>query len=182
MAVAYIGLGSNLGHPPRQLHRAARALCALPHQRLLAVSARYRNAAVGPGGQADYANAVCALRTRFKPLMLLRKMQRIERRQGRTSDMHGYAARTIDLDLLLYNAFRSRRGALRLPHPQLFSRRFALQPLIDVAPALRLPGQCTAASRLRGCAAHPMRRLRADARRRSRRWQTPSATAWSVLR
>ena len=180
MAIAYISLGSNLDHPPRQLQRALRALCALPRQRLLAVSRRYRNAAVGPGRQADYANAVAVVSTHLKPLGLLRTMQRIERRHGRTDDMHDYTARTLDLDLLLYNALRSRGGALRLPHPQLRRRRFALQPLIDVSPALRLPGQCTAAARLRHSAPHSMRRLWPDARRRSRRWTTPDATGWST--
>jgi 2-amino-4-hydroxy-6-hydroxymethyldihydropteridine diphosphokinase len=59
------------------------------------------------------------------------------------------AARTLDLDLLLYGARRMRTPALTLPHPRMHERAFVLRPLLDVAPAATIPGRGPARQRLR---------------------------------
>ena len=71
MITAYIGLGSNLLDPLAQLRKAVRALAALPQSQLQRVSTAYRSAAVGPGEQPDYLNAVIQLDTDLQALRLL---------------------------------------------------------------------------------------------------------------
>ncbi len=137
--VAYIGLGSNLGWRQQRLRRAVSALRQLPQSRLLAHSAWYRNAAIGPGVQPDYLNGVAALRTTLAPQQLLYRLQRIERLQRRRR-RRSWGPRTLDLDLLLYGQLQLRRTGISIPHPQLSERNFVVQPLCTLAPQLRLPG------------------------------------------
>ena len=141
--VAFIGLGSNLSHPRRQLARATAALAHLPQSQLVAVSPNYLSAPVGTGdAQPDYVNAVVAVRTMLAPRALLRQLQTIERRQRRRRG-RGYARnapRTLDLDLLLYGDRRIRVADLVVPHPRMHERAFVLRPLLDIAPAASIPG------------------------------------------
>jgi 2-amino-4-hydroxy-6-hydroxymethyldihydropteridine diphosphokinase len=151
-ARAYVGLGSNLAHPRRQVARALRALDRLPRTRVLAVSRNYRTAPVGaPDVQPDYVNAVAAIRTALAPRALLHGLLAIERRQGRRrhAAVPRNSARTLDLDLLLYERRRLRSSALTLPHPRMQERAFVLRPLTDVAPAARIPGAGLARRHLR---------------------------------
>jgi len=138
MAECFIGLGSNLDDPQRQLETALAALAALPTSTLVAVSPRYRSRAVGPGIQPDYINAVAQLHTALEPEDLLTQLQLIEARQGRDRQVR-WAARTLDLDILLYDQRVLDSAALTLPHPRLHHRDFVLRPLCDLAPALTLP-------------------------------------------
>ena len=151
-ALAYVGLGSNLAHPRRQLAHALRRLARLPGTRLLAVSRNYLTAPLGtPTPQPHYVNAVAQLSTTLAPRALLARLQAIERRQHRRRgpDVPRNAARTLDLDLLLYGDRRMRTRALTLPHPRMHERAFVLRPLLDVAPAAVVPGRGLARPRLR---------------------------------
>jgi 2-amino-4-hydroxy-6-hydroxymethyldihydropteridine diphosphokinase len=141
---AFVGLGSNLSHPRRQLARAIRAIARLPGVRIVAVSKNYASAPIGsPGPQPDYVNAVVAIRTTLAPRALLGALHRIERRQRRRRDRepHRNAPRTLDLDLLLYGRRRARQHGLALPHPRMHERAFVLRPLADVAAAATVPGR-----------------------------------------
>ncbi|HFD91748.1 MAG TPA: 2-amino-4-hydroxy-6-hydroxymethyldihydropteridine diphosphokinase [Gammaproteobacteria bacterium] len=139
-ARACIALGSNLGDPVRQVREAAHALDALPASRRLAMSSLYVSAPLGGMAQPDYINAVAILRTRLPPLDLLHHLQEIERRQGRVRSGRRWEARTLDLDLLLYDDLRLRDTELTLPHPGLAQRNFVLYPLFEIAPDLDIPG------------------------------------------
>lgn len=130
MTTAYIGLGSNLHDPLQQLRRAVRSLAALPVTRLEELSAIYRSAAVGPGQQPDYLNAVARLDTAIPAPDLLAHLHRIEADQGRERRQR-WGARTLDLDLLLYGDTTSEQDALTLPHPRMAQRDFVLVPLRD---------------------------------------------------
>jgi 2-amino-4-hydroxy-6-hydroxymethyldihydropteridine diphosphokinase len=141
--VAFIGLGSNLSHPRRQLARATAALAHLPQSRLIAVSPNYRSAPIGTSdAQPDYVNAVAAVRTALAPRALLQRLQAIERRQQRHRERGGprNAPRTLDLDLLLYGRRRIRVAHLVVPHPRMHERAFVVRPLLDIAPAASIPG------------------------------------------
>ena len=140
---AYIGLGSNLAHPRRQLAKAAVRLATTPGVRVLAVSPHYRTAPLGGGPQPDYVNAVVRIETTLAPRALLARMHAIERRQHRRRDPQTprNEARTLDLDLLLYGARRIRSPQLTVPHPRMHERAFVLKPLTDIAPAVRIPGR-----------------------------------------
>jgi 2-amino-4-hydroxy-6-hydroxymethyldihydropteridine diphosphokinase len=148
---AFIGLGSNLADPLAQLRAAARALCALPQSLLVEISRVYRSAAVGPGEQPDYLNAVALLETSLAPLELLDALQAIERQRGRQRKIH-WGARTLDLDLLLYGSLAMDTARLTLPHPRMTERNFVLVPLADVAPAnLMLPDGRDLDTLIRAC-------------------------------
>lgn len=167
MSVAYVGLGSNLEHPRRQLARALRALSRLPRTRVARVSPNYVTAPVGTRGpQPDYVNAVAELKTDLAPRALLGHLLAIERRQGRKRVAGGppRAPRTLDLDLLLFGRLRLRAPGLVVPHPRMHERAFVLRPLADVAPAATIPGKGLARAALGEVRGQRVARTRTHAR------------------
>jgi 2-amino-4-hydroxy-6-hydroxymethyldihydropteridine diphosphokinase len=168
MSFAYVGLGSNLGHPRRRLARALTELRRLPRSRLVAASRNYLTAPVGSEKpQPDYVNAVAVLRTALPPGGMLRQLHSIERRHGRLR-LHGErrnAPRVLDLDLLLFGRRRLSAPSLTVPHPRLHERAFVLRPLLDIAPAATIPGHGAARGWLRAA------RSQRTARTRSARWR-----------
>ena len=137
---AYVGLGSNLESPRRQLGLALTALAELPESRLVAVSPFYRSAPMGRKDQPDYLNAAAALLTRQHAQALLESLQDIESRQGRRRTGERWGPRTLDLDLLVYGRLEQDTATLQLPHPGIAERNFVLFPLRDIAPHLMIPG------------------------------------------
>jgi len=146
-ATAYIGLGSNLNDPAQQLDEALTNLAALPDTSVTAVSRIYLSKPLGPQDQPDYLNAVAKISTRLGPTQLLKALQHIELRQGRKREVR-WGARTIDLDILLYDGLQLDTPDLVLPHRELCNRNFVLLPLNDIAPELILPDKRTLASLL----------------------------------
>ncbi|KUM38776.1 2-amino-4-hydroxy-6-hydroxymethyldihydropteridine pyrophosphokinase [Pseudomonas sp. EpS/L25] len=139
MERVYLGLGSNLAEPRRQLDAALDALAALPASQLVAVSAFYASDPLGPPDQPRYVNAVAALDTELAPLALLDATQAIERQQGRVRKDERWGPRTLDIDILLFGERLIDEPRLQVPHYHLHARAFVLYPLADLAPALRLP-------------------------------------------
>jgi 2-amino-4-hydroxy-6-hydroxymethyldihydropteridine diphosphokinase len=138
---AYIGLGSNLDDPVAQLGRAWAELAALPASRLIARSRLYRSAPLGSLPQPDYVNAVAAILTQLEAPALLEALHGIERAHGRERKAAArWAARTLDLDLLVHGDLRLDSGSLVIPHPGIAQRNFVLFPLLEVAPYLQIPG------------------------------------------
>jgi 2-amino-4-hydroxy-6-hydroxymethyldihydropteridine diphosphokinase len=137
---AYVGLGSNLDDPPLQIVRACDALAALADTRLVLRSRLYRTKPFGPVAQPDFVNAAVGLLTRLPPGELLAALKSTETRLGRTRSAERWGPRRIDLDLLVYGTARIDEPQLRVPHPGLAVRAFALAPLADIAPDLRVPG------------------------------------------
>lgn len=149
-ARAYIGLGSNLDHPAQQIERALAALRELTQTQLVAVSPLYRSSPWGDPDQDDFVNAVAAIDTQLTPHALLRALLAIEQRQGRDrSSGRRNGPRTLDLDLLCFDALVLDEPGLQLPHPRLGERAFVLLPLCDLAPELMIPGQGVVRSLLR---------------------------------
>ena len=144
MTLAYLGLGSNLAHPRRQLARAGRAIERLPRVEVVAVSPSYVTAPIGvESPQPDYVNAVVAVRTNLRARALLSALHSIERRQHRRRDqgVKRNASRTLDIDLLLYGRRRIRVPGLTVPHPRMHQRAFVLRPLLDVDAVATIPGR-----------------------------------------
>jgi 2-amino-4-hydroxy-6-hydroxymethyldihydropteridine diphosphokinase len=165
-ATAYIGLGSNLEHPRRQLARALAELERLPRTSLAAASHNYLSAPVGSvEPQPDYVNAVAVFDTGLAPRALLARLRAIERRHGRERRGERNAPRTLDLDLLLFGRRRLVHPALTIPHPRMHERAFVLLPLLEIAPNATIPG--------RGAARRLLRRLRGQrvARTRTHAWR-----------
>jgi 2-amino-4-hydroxy-6-hydroxymethyldihydropteridine diphosphokinase len=140
--ICFIALGSNLDGPRLQLQRARTALAGLPGTTLLAESAVYCSPAMtlpGSAVQPDYYNAVVKLQTGLSPHALLDALHAIEVAQGRER-IERWAARTLDLDILLYDDLQIHDERLTIPHPGMAQRNFVLYPLRDVAPDLAIPG------------------------------------------
>jgi len=137
-STACVALGANLGDREAQLRAALVRIEALPGTRLAGVSTFHETPAlVAPGAEAqpDYLNACCVILTQLDPQGLLDTLLEIERDLGRArSDDARWEARTIDLDLLLYDDLVLDAPGLRVPHPQMATRRFVLEPLAEVAP------------------------------------------------
>lgn len=139
MTLAYVGLGSNLQDPRRQVERAFEELDALPHTRLVKRSSLYRSAPIGHAEQPEFVNAVAQLETALPAERLLMELQEIERRHGRERSFAN-APRTLDLDILVYGNLRTAGERLTLPHPRMHERAFVLKPLYEVAPHASIPG------------------------------------------
>lgn len=150
MIRCFIALGSNLGEPLIQLRQAWQQLQHLPHSRAVHCSSLYQNPAIGPGEQPDYLNAVAELQTDLPASELLAELQRIEAAQHRRRDQH-WAARTLDLDILLYGHDVIATPTLTVPHPRMLQRNFVLYPLHELAPDLTLPDGSSLRSHLDSC-------------------------------
>jgi 2-amino-4-hydroxy-6-hydroxymethyldihydropteridine diphosphokinase len=131
--IAFVGLGANLGDPPRQLAAALALLKAVDEVDLLRVSAFYENPPLGPEDQPWYVNAVAKIRTRLAPEDLFRALKQIENALGRTR-RERWGPRIIDLDLLLYDGEIFSTPELTVPHPEMHRRAFVLAPLAEIAP------------------------------------------------
>lgn len=142
---AYVGLGGNLGDAAAALREAFAALDALPRTRLLRASRLYRTPAWGRGGQPDFINAAAALETGLDARALLEALLAVERRFGRERERESgrWGPRTLDLDLLLFGGAVMDEPGLRVPHPHLHERAFALVPLAEIAPDAAIPGRGT---------------------------------------
>ncbi|ODS24818.1 2-amino-4-hydroxy-6-hydroxymethyldihydropteridine diphosphokinase [Candidatus Endobugula sertula] len=147
---AYIGLGSNLNNPREQINSALQALRNLPKTNDLCCSEWYGSKAIGPGDQPDYVNAAVAVNTQLDPFELLYQLQTIENAQGRQRSIR-WGARTLDLDLLLYDDQQINSTELQLPHPETINRNFVLYPLNDLNADLVFPNGQTLRTLIKQC-------------------------------
>jgi 2-amino-4-hydroxy-6-hydroxymethyldihydropteridine diphosphokinase len=134
MAIAHIGLGSNLGDRAQNIERAVRLL-AERGALLLKHSTIIETDPVGGPPQEKFLNAVIKIQTKLSPPKLLSQCQRIEKQLGRIRDIAN-GPRTIDLDILLYDQVRVRTPSLVIPHPRMFDRPFVMEPLCEIEPQL----------------------------------------------
>lgn len=142
MARAFVGIGSNLGDREATLRRAVEALRRLPETRVAAVSRLRETDPVGIVDQPRFLNGAVELETALEPEALLAALLGVERELGRRrKGVPQGGPRTVDLDLLLYDGRRIERSGLEVPHPRLHERRFALEPLAELDPALEVPGK-----------------------------------------
>jgi len=140
---AYIALGSNLGNRSAFLQAAVDALNEHDRIQVTHISSVYESPAHILPGQSplpDYLNAVIEFETNFSPTDLLDFCLSVETSQGRIRDNETrWAARTLDLDLLLFGSLTLDSNRLTLPHPRLDQRKFVLIPLAEIAPNLMVP-------------------------------------------
>jgi 2-amino-4-hydroxy-6-hydroxymethyldihydropteridine diphosphokinase len=156
--IAFIGLGSNLGDPHSQLQRAFVDLDGLPGTHLTARSSLYRSAPLGCLDQPDFVNAVAKIATSLSPQALLQALLQIEHQHGRQRTFRN-APRTLDLDVLLYDDMQLQEQGLTIPHPQMHLRAFVLQPLLEIAPDIGIPGVGQAQRSLQACQDQVLERL-----------------------
>lgn len=138
-AIAYIGIGSNVGEPQVQVGRALRELEGLPDTRLIRYSSLYETEPVGLRDQPGFINAVAIVDTALSPRALLDGLLDIEQRHGRVRTVKN-GPRTLDLDILLYGNVRVHEDGLTIPHPRMHERGFVLEPLLEVDADCEIPG------------------------------------------
>lgn len=136
----YVGLGSNLSGPARQLENTFELLDAIPDTRLILRSSLYRSAPFGGIEQPDFVNAAAALLTQLPASVLLTELQGIESLRGRERGGVRWGPRVLDLDILLYSNQEIDEPDLTVPHPGIGERNFVLLPLAEIAPELTIPG------------------------------------------
>ena len=127
-----IALGSNLGNSLNTLENAIETLARTPGITLINSSSWYRTKPVGPP-QPDYLNGCALLQVHSSPHQLLETLLEIEQQFGRVRKEH-WGARTLDLDLILYENLILDTPNLKIPHPRMKERAFVLVPLVEIAP------------------------------------------------
>ncbi len=137
---AYVGVGSNLSDPRRQVQRAIEQLATLPRTRRVLVSGLYGSRPLGPLAQPDFVNAAVGVLTQLSAQELLAQLRALESAFGRPAARERWGPRVLDLDLLAFARERGTDPTLTLPHPGIVERNFVLYPLSDIAPDLELPG------------------------------------------
>jgi 2-amino-4-hydroxy-6-hydroxymethyldihydropteridine diphosphokinase len=139
MPVCLIGLGSNLGDRQAILETAIERIAQLPRCEFITRSAWHETAPVGgPAGQANFLNAAVKVVTSLSADNLLAHLAVIENELGRLRSER-WAARTIDLDLLLHGDAKIETTTLVVPHPRMAWRRFVLEPAAEIAPEMLHP-------------------------------------------
>jgi len=136
--LAYIGLGSNLKGPKKQIEKALKVLSEATEITLLLVSSFYQSKPLLDMPGPNYLNVVCKIETDLSALDLLNFCQEIEDNQHRVREVK-WASRTIDLDILLYGDQVLATKRLTIPHPEMINRAFVLLPLFEIEPGLKLP-------------------------------------------
>lgn len=137
--VVYIGLGSNLAEPIKQLTHALAQLNLIDQTRVTASSSIYLSKPLGPQDQPDFANSVAQLNTQLSPQALIAELQAIEQKAGRVRKEQRWGARILDLDILLFGNDIINTDSLVVPHYDMVNREFVIYPLAEIAPELSLP-------------------------------------------
>ena len=132
---AFLALGSNLGNSEALLVGAVQAIVAMPNTVLTGKSSLYVSPAWGTATpQPDYLNAVISVRTSLTPEALHQQTAAIEQAHGRARNGEKNAARTLDIDVLLYGDIALNTDQLTIPHPRMHQRDFVLLPLLEISP------------------------------------------------
>ena len=158
MTLAYVAIGSNLGRPVEQVEQAFEDLGSIAQTVLVKRSSLYRSKPLGYADQPPFVNAVALLDTALPPEGLLDALQAIEAQHGRGRSFAN-APRTLDLDLLLYGDAVVDQPRLVVPHPRMHLRAFVLQPLVEIAGVIAIPGIGAAQAMLEQCGDQSVERI-----------------------
>ena len=158
MTTAYVGIGSNLDEPLKQVNDAFDELEQIPHSRVVKRSSLYKSTPVGFAQQPDFVNAVAQLETGISADRLLGELQAIEARHGRQRSFAN-APRTLDLDLLLFENLALKTERLTVPHPRMHERAFVLKPLLELSRNIEIPGKGAASELLKDCKDQKVERI-----------------------
>jgi 2-amino-4-hydroxy-6-hydroxymethyldihydropteridine diphosphokinase len=137
LTAAYLGLGSNIGDREANIRQALDQL-QTDDLRLLRLSNRYETEPIGFHDQPWFLNQVAEFETELSPLQMLQRIQAVEKTLGRKREIVN-GPRTIDIDILLFGDVVMKTAELAIPHPRYRERRFVLEPLLELNPALKDP-------------------------------------------
>ncbi len=139
MAKIYLSLGSNLGNRHKNLRDAIDIMDKLPHISVKAVSSLYLTEPSEMKSDNWFLNCAVEIESLLSPFQLLKALQKIENGFGRKREKGKVADRTMDIDILIYENKIIESDSLKIPHPKMCGRRFALIPLCEIAPDLFHP-------------------------------------------
>lgn len=139
MSEAVIALGTNLGNRIENINTAIRAIAKLSGVKILKASGVYETEPVDCDEDLKYYNAAILVETSASPYVLLGECLGIEAAMGRIRTKRN-GPRIIDLDLILYDGFKSETYELTLPHPRMLERAFVMAPMLELYPTGRAPG------------------------------------------
>lgn len=137
MALAYLGIGTNVGHREQNIENCT-LLIKERIGNVKSVSSIYETEPWGVEGQDNYYNIVLEVETHLQPLCLLQSVQQIENDLGRIR-IEKWGSRIIDVDILFYDDYVFSMDNLIIPHPYITTRNFVLQPLSEIKPNLIHP-------------------------------------------
>lgn len=157
--IAYIGLGSNMENPQKQLLTALCNIHGHPQISIQQCSHFYASAPMGPQDQPDYVNSVCKITTSLSPIELLDLLQSIEQSHGRERKGQHWGPRTLDLDILLFNNVSMRNERLILPHYGMAEREFVLVPMFEISPDMIMQDGKSLAAWVANCSLTGLKRL-----------------------
>ena len=132
----FLGLGSNLNNPIKQLKVAIRHISHLPQTQYIQSANWFQSKAWGVTEQNDFVNTVIEIHTSLSPMALLKAIKIIEYRLMQRQVNKKWHARKIDIDILLYGRQRLSRQQLTIPHPFIAERSFVREPLLQLKPFL----------------------------------------------
>jgi 2-amino-4-hydroxy-6-hydroxymethyldihydropteridine diphosphokinase len=135
-----LGLGGNIGDSRTLMAKALRELASTPGVTLMAVSALYETPPWGKTDQPPFLNAAALIETTLSPRALLDAILDVERKLGRQRTER-WGPRTVDIDILLVGDDAIDEPGLKIPHPHLHERAFALRPLVEVMPNAAFGGR-----------------------------------------
>jgi 2-amino-4-hydroxy-6-hydroxymethyldihydropteridine diphosphokinase len=134
----YIGVGSNLGKKKENYLEALTRIAKIAQTRIIKESSLYESEPLGDSKEW-YVNGAIEVETELGPEELLKRCKNIERAMGRKKVRKKWGARIIDLDVLLYNNLKLEKRNLKIPHPEMHTRKFVLIPLSEIAPQVVHP-------------------------------------------
>jgi len=140
LTAAVLGLGGNIGDTRSLMTAAIDRLSKSAEIEVQAISALYHTPPWGKTDQPPFLNAAIKIETQLSAMALLSKVLDVEKELGRERGER-WGPRTIDIDILLYGAALVDQPGLRIPHPRLTERAFALAPLLDLMPDAELQGR-----------------------------------------
>ncbi len=138
MHQVYLGLGSNMSNPLKQLKDAIHSINNLEKTTVKKKSNVYESLPVGYLNQANFLNQVISIETNLLPKELLHHFQEIEKKQKRIKRIFN-GPRTIDIDILLFDDLCMNEKELIIPHPRMMERAFVMIPLLEIEPLIKIP-------------------------------------------
>lgn len=128
-----LGIGSNLGDRLNYLNQSISHIGNFPKTRFIRASSIYETEPWGNINQGKYLNCCCEIETDLSPVELLNACLYLENQFGRVRE-EKWGARTLDIDLLIFEGEDIKQTNLIIPHPRIKERGFVLVPLFELYP------------------------------------------------
>ena len=132
--LVYLGLGTNIGDRDSNLFTAIAALDVRDDISVNRTASIYESDPMYNQDQPNFLNSVVEIETSLQPEIMMQVCQGIEMMLGRPTSRKKNEPRVIDIDILAYETMSVELGELKIPHPQLFARKFVLVPWAEIAP------------------------------------------------